>query len=252
MFKKIGSLSVMVLAVLLLIYSGSRSLNFIQMTLPPDNQILAFFGLAALDGGLIAWLLTYLNGSHGGWQRGIALIMVLVDFLGAFAMFTLDTLFNTGLAGMTAQMTPDSITVAVIGLSIVIGLNIAATVAHHLTDPDRLREQAEEEAKSRIEDQALRLLNENANQLAAQLAPQIAKDWMEDTASQYTTLLDGRKGRRSLPAPRSQPESKTYTENEVQAIVRSFVLANKNGNGAHAEAAEDLGNDPNPTNRPRR
>ena len=70
------------------------------MTLPADKQVLAYFGLAALDGGLLAWLLAYLHGSHGGWQRGIAIMMVLVDFIGAVAMFTLDTIYNTGKAGL--------------------------------------------------------------------------------------------------------------------------------------------------------
>ncbi len=54
MFKKLGQISATVLAGLLLVYSATRSLDFISLTLPADKQILAWFGLAALDGGLIA------------------------------------------------------------------------------------------------------------------------------------------------------------------------------------------------------
>jgi hypothetical protein len=108
MFKKIGVLLMTVLGGALLVYSATRSLDFIELTLPPDRKILAYFGLAALDGGLIAWLLSYLYGSRGGWQRAVSILMVCVDAAGAIAMFTFDTLYNTGKAGMTEAMTPEA------------------------------------------------------------------------------------------------------------------------------------------------
>ncbi len=189
MLKKIGGLIVTLLGCALLVYSAMRSLDFIGLTLPEDRKILAYFGLAALDGGLLAWLLAYLYGSRGGWQRGISLLMILIDLVGAVAMFTLDTLYNTGKAGMTVSLTVEELQSAVLALSGVIALNIAATVAHHLTEPGRLREQAEEEAFARIEDAALKQVSENADQLAAQLAPLLANDWMENTRSRYTAHL---------------------------------------------------------------
>ena len=185
MIKKIGSLLVTTLGVLLLVYSATRSLDFIMMTLPADRQILAYFGLAALDGGLICWLLAYLYGSHGGWQRAISMLMILIDLVGAVAMFTMDTLYNTGKAGLTTVMTADELQTAVLVLSGVIALNIASTVAHHLTDPNKLREQAEEEAFAKVEDAALKQISSNSEQLAAEVAPMLATDWMENTRARY-------------------------------------------------------------------
>jgi len=192
MLKKIGSLLVTVLALALLVYSATRSLDFISLTLPPDRQILAWFGLAALDGGLVCWLLAYLYGSRGGWQRAIALIMIVVDLVGAVAMFTADTLYNTGKTGMTAALTADQLSTAVLALSGIIALNIAATVAHHLTDPDRLKAQAEEEAFEKVESAALGQISKNADKLAAELAPMLADDWMDVTRARYKALLVGR------------------------------------------------------------
>lgn len=171
MFKKIGSLLVTVLGVLLLVYSASRSLDFITLTLPADRQILAYFGLAALDGGLVCWLLAYLYGCKGGWQQAVALLMVIIDLVGAVAMFTLDTLYNTGKAGMTAQLGPQEIQTAVLALSGVVALNIASTIAHHLLDPDKLREHAEQEAFSRVEEKALQQITKDAESLAAPTCP---------------------------------------------------------------------------------
>jgi hypothetical protein len=196
MIKKIGILLVTVLGGALLVYSATRSLDFIGLTLPADRQILAYFGLAALDGGLVAWLLSYLNGSRGAWQRAISILMVIVDTLGAIAMFTLDTLYNTGKNGMTAAMTTEAITNAVLGLSGIIALNIIATIAHHITDPDKLREQAEEEAFAKVEDATLKQISKNADSLAAQLAPVMAADWQAQTQAKYLSYV----GTGKLPA----------------------------------------------------
>jgi hypothetical protein len=196
MNKKIGSLMVILLALLLLVYSAARSLDFIMLTLPEDKKIMAWFGLAALDGGLVCWVLAYMHGSKGGWQRAISLLMVGVDLLGSVTMFTLDTLYSSGQSGITATLTPDQMQNAVLALSGIIALNIAATVAHHLTDPDKMREQAEEEAFGKVEDATLKQISENANQLAADLAPVLSADWMTKTKARYTAHLQT-----ALPAP---------------------------------------------------
>lgn len=188
MFKKLGQISATVLAGLLLIYSATRSLDFISLTLPPDKQILAWFGLAALDGGLIAWTLAYLHGAKG-WQRPIAFGMVVVDLIGAIAMFTLDTLYNAGTNGMTVALSEQDIKWAVIGLSAVIGLNIAATVASHLMSPDALRQQAEEEADDKIETATLEQITKNADTLAAEVAPIVAADWISKKRVQHMAKI---------------------------------------------------------------
>lgn len=189
MFKKIGMLLVTILGGALLVYSATRSLDFISLTLPADRQVLAYFGLAALDGGLIAWLLSYLYGSRGAWQRAISILMVGVDAVGAIAMFTLDTLYNTGKNGMTAAMTPEAITNAVLALSGIIALNIISTIAHHITDPEKLREQAEEEAFAKVEEAALKQISRNADALAANLAPIMAEDWQTQTKARYLSYI---------------------------------------------------------------
>lgn len=189
MFKKIGVLLVTLLGAALLVYSATRTLHFIQLTLPEDSKILAYFGLAALDGGLVAWMLSYLYGSRGSWQRAISMLMVCVDAVGVVAMFTLDTLYSAGLAGMTEGLTASQIHNAILALSAIIGVNIIATIAHHLTEPDKLREQAEEEAFSKVEDATLKQISKNADALAAQLAPTMAEDWMTQTKARYLSYV---------------------------------------------------------------
>jgi hypothetical protein len=189
MKNRIGLMFSIGLGLALLVYSASRSIHFIMMTLPEDRQILAWFGLAALDGGIIAWLLTYLYGSEGAWQRAISIIMLGVDFLGACAMFTLDTLYQTGAEGMTTELDRESILAAVIGLSIIISLNIGATIAHHILNPAQMRAQAEQEAVELIEDQAISQIRSNAASLASQVAPQVAAHWKAQIQADYANKM---------------------------------------------------------------
>jgi len=235
MARKIGTIIIFILGAVLLVYSATRSLDFISLTLPDERKILAYFGIAALDGGLIAWVMSYLYGSKG-WQRAIAFLMVIVDLLGAVAMFTLDTLYNTGKAGMTEAFTPSQLQTAVLALSGVIALNIAAAIAHHLTDPEQMRAQAEEEAFSKVEDATLKQISKNADQLAAQLAPTLAADWMTQTRARYlsnvgtgkvTTLLDATAQDVTPTSPTRQDDKPAF---DIGMFFPSW-FTRKNGNG---------------------
>jgi hypothetical protein len=195
MFKKMGSVAVIMLSGLLLVYSASRSLNFISMTLPPERQILAWFGLAALDIGLVVWLIAFLFGSHG-WQRPLAALMVGVDLIGAIAMFSADTWYEAGRSGLINTMSPGEVQMVVIVLCGIIACNIAAAVVHVILDPEQLKAMAEEDAQDRIEEATLKKISEQAEALAAELAPKIAADWTTRTRAKYSSKMNTR-----TPAP---------------------------------------------------
>lgn len=204
---KIGSMLATGIGLVLLGYTAYRSWDFVAMTLPPDKQVVAYFALAALDGGIIAWLLSYLYGSRGAWQRSIALIMVIVDFAGAVLMFSLDTLYTAGEAGLVAALDPNTMRTAMLALSGVIAANIGATIAHHMLDPEQLRRQAEEAAQDKIEEASLKLIDQNAQQLAAQIAPQVASSWRDGIVAEYGHRLKKPRDVKQLPAELpTQPE----------------------------------------------
>jgi hypothetical protein len=68
-------------------------------------------------------------------------------------------------------------------------LNIVGTIAHHITDPDKMREQAEEEAFAKVEDATLKQISTNADTLAANLAPILAADWQRQTQARYMAFV---------------------------------------------------------------
>lgn len=230
MKKAIAVLLSTLLALALLVYSALRSLDFISATLPPDQQILAYFALAATEGGLVLWLLYFLYGAAGAYQRGTALLMVIVDLVGAVALFTADTMLRAGEQGLTATLSLDAIKVVILAMSGVIALNISAGIFTHLMDPTARKQQAAEEANDQIEDQALKMITQNSQSLAAELAPLIAADWMQQTRARYTAAL-GTGSQLSLPS--SQTIEGQAKDPEEKPKRRSlFTPAPKRKNGA--------------------
>ena len=205
MKQKIGGVLATVIGLILLVYSAFRSYDFVVLTLPPDKAIVGYFALAALDGGIIAWLLSYLYGSNNSWQRSIALVMVIIDFLGAVVMFSLDTIYNAGQAGLVQQLDANTLQTAMLALSGIIAINIGATIGHHLLDPEVLRRQAEEEARATIEEQALKLIAQDAPRLAAEVAPQVASAWRESMTIEYGHRLKKVRTPKTLPATVEEP-----------------------------------------------
>jgi hypothetical protein len=189
MKRVLGTLFVTAVALVLAVYSAMRSLDFINLTLPPEQAAMGYLALVATEGGIFCWLIYYLHGADGAWQRGISLVMTIIDLVGSIALFTADTLLQAGRNGLAVGLAPDEIRMVIMGLSALIALNIAATVCCHLFDPENLKRAAEQEAFSAVQDATLAQISQNANTLASELAPVLSADWMRDTRARYTAAL---------------------------------------------------------------
>lgn len=184
--RKYAGWITIVLGGVLLVYSASRSFNFLAMTLPEDKVMLAYVGLAALDGGIVAWLLAYLYASKSTLQRGIAMGLIVLDFLGAVMTFVMDTLYESGEVGLIGSMPESDIKTAVLLVSLVIAINIGAVVMHHMTDPERLKVQALEDVQAQVEDEVLSILKDQASVMAKELAPRKVAAMMQQTRAEFT------------------------------------------------------------------
>lgn len=172
----------------LLIYAASRTLNFITATLPPDQQIIGYLGLAATSGGMIAWLMVFLYKAEGMGQKITSAITVALDLLGEFILFTADTLYQSGRSGMTVALTGDEIRLVVLGLSALIALNILATVVFHLVEPTNLRRMRESFVKDQLEQNALAEIEKRGEELARRMAPALADSWAKDFEGRFSDL----------------------------------------------------------------
>jgi hypothetical protein len=150
----------------LLVYAASRSLDFVQSTLPTDDQVLGYFALLATSGGMIGWLLVFLYRADGIIQRGTALIMTLIDFLGEAALFTMDTLYRSGENGLVGQMTSDEIRTVILGMSGLI---------------------AEGAARDLVLFKALSQIEKDSERVADEMMPEIVSQWRGNFRSAYGT-----------------------------------------------------------------
>ena len=188
MKKNIATLSITALGLALLIYTAMRGLDFIMATLPADKQILAYFALAATEGGVLFFLGYYLHGADGSWQRAISIIMLVVDFLGSMALFTADTLLRAGENGIVKTLGTDEMLTVIYAMSGLIALNVAAGIGLHLTDPEAQKRSIAADVKDKIQAEAMRQLTEQAASIAAELAPSAAQSMADEIRAHYGVI----------------------------------------------------------------
>jgi len=250
-WKGVATLLFYVISGALLAYAASRSLDFITATLPADQQMIGYLGLAATSGGMIAWLLVFLYKAEGLGQKITAGVMVVVDMIGEFALFSFDSLYRTGQAGMTAALSPDEIRLVVIALSGLIAINILATVAFHLLDPENLRRMRESFVRDELEQNAFKEIEKRGEELARTMAPIIAKQWADDFEGRFEDMrslglgtLSEKKTALQLPNlfARKKDDQPGQTAEEIKAATEAAPVAvplvgfGKNGNGHKGNA----------------
>jgi hypothetical protein len=185
LFKFVAIVAFFVIGGGLLMYAASRSLDFVQSTLPTKDQVLGYFALLATSGGMIGWLLVFLYRADGIIQRGTALLMTLIDFLGEAALFTMDTLYRSGENGLVGQMTKDEIRTVILGMSGLIALNIFATLIFELGKMEVLKEIAEGAARDLVMFKVLSMIEKDSERVADEMMPEIVEQWRGNFRSAY-------------------------------------------------------------------
>ncbi len=187
LFKFVATVAFLVIGGGLLVYAASRSLDFVQTTLPANDQALGYFALLATSGGMIGWLLVFLYRADGIIQRGTALLMVLLDFLGEAALFTMDTLYRSGENGLVGQMTQSEIRMVILGMSALIAINIFSTIVFELGRIDVLKEIAEGAARDLVMFKALARIEKDSETVADEMMEDIVNQWRRNFRSAFGT-----------------------------------------------------------------
>ncbi len=185
LFKFVALVAFFVIGGGLLVYAASRSLDFVQSTLPVKDQVLGYFALLATSGGMIGWLLVFLYRADGIIQRGTALLMTLIDFIGEAALFTMDTLYRSGENGLVGQMTQEEIRTVILAMSGLIALNIFATLIFELGRMEVLKEIAEGAARDLVMFKALAQIEKDSERVADEMMPEIVDQWRGNFRSAY-------------------------------------------------------------------
>lgn len=195
----------------LIIYTATRSYDLISQTMPQGQQIAGFFALAALDGGLLAWLFWTTRSSAPGAQRTIGTLMIIVDIAGIAAAVLGDTLMNFD------PSTREGIgTLAVWIVGFIIVANIAGTIAAEITNPDQQMRDAARAVTHELNRQKAEHLTTNAPEIAAQVASAEAQHWANQMVAAFQHKQDRPGANGQTPTTAYQKDTPNVPESEFE------------------------------------
>lgn len=179
-----------ILKISLLAFTGYRTFHFLTTTLPSDAMVVAIFGLAAIDLGVILWESYYNHGALSAEQETIAGGMIILDLIGMACAFAGDVLLIR-----TDVVAPAWLpTVALFGvIGVVIG-NVVGGVGVSVFDPEARISRARRRAayagqllELNIEQEKAKTLLGTAQSLAGELVPDAAEHVRHQIRAQYAS-----------------------------------------------------------------
>jgi type II secretory pathway component PulJ len=161
----------------------------------PNDPVLKFMAIALYDGGVIGWLLAYIAKAKGTPQRGISLLMTVLDFIGVAAM----AIAGIYLGGQTLADVPEWVGgLVVVATIIATVLNAGAYYFYHANDPDvieaiqaqeledTLNEEALDQARFQVERKARELGAIMANRVTARMKYRLRLPMTEQEHSEWS------------------------------------------------------------------
>lgn len=168
----------------LLIYAASRTLDFVQMTMPADKQIMGYLYLLSTGIGSIIWAQTYLKKAKGSTQRALSFGMGILDLIGEFVLVYADTIYVSSQTGQ-AVMTESELSTFLLASVALMAINAIAYYAFKLSDPVASAEQKAQDLVDEITDAAHKQMNtpEERQKMIDEHSPQIRAAVMAQVAS---------------------------------------------------------------------
>jgi hypothetical protein len=190
----------------------------VMVILFPNDPVLKFMAIALFDGGVIGWLLAYIAKAKGTPQRGISLIMTVLDFIGVAAM----AIAGIYLGGQTLADVPVWVGGTVVVVTIIATvLNAGAYYFYHASAPDvieaiqaqeledTLNEEALDQARYQVERKAQELGAIMANRVTARMKYRLRLPMTQTENAEWNNeIVDAQAyDPASLPPPPAQQET---------------------------------------------
>lgn len=168
----LSKLALSVLGIGLLTYAASRTLEFVQATMPADKQFLGYLFLLATGIGALIWLAVFLNVAEGAKQRALSFVMGLIDLAGEGVLVYADTMRTSSENGLL-QFSQSELRLFILASVGMIALNALAWYMFKLWDPKAERESAARDLVDEVTEAALKQLNtpDAKKAMIAELAP---------------------------------------------------------------------------------
>lgn len=150
--KTIARIVFYLVALTLLGWTASLTVAFLTAALPNVFWLVPILGLVVFDGGMVAWLLVYLNHAEGNIQRAVALVLTVFDLIGVGLMVIAEILLD----GQQFADAPETLGAAAVwGIGVWTVVNVAGLIGFHLGDPAARKAMAMQAEKDAIWEGAL-------------------------------------------------------------------------------------------------
>jgi hypothetical protein len=162
--KVIASILFTAFVVIILLWTASLTFQLVSRILPND-PITPWFALMLFDGGALTWLYVWKNKAQGAGQRGISMLMMVIDLIGVIIM-----------AGGEIAMAQQFFAVNELGQYLVYALigwtllNVAAVYGYHTQDPETIRDAEVKDVQDEVQDESLKMLRSNMQSISANVA----------------------------------------------------------------------------------
>jgi len=146
----LGEVLLFAFTVILAVFTAFRSYDFINHTLPPGWELVAYAGLAVMDGGFLVWALVIALSATSAVQVAISWGMWLADGLGLALVVVADSFYYTQASQNTAAMADTVSALAAWAFPIMAIVNAAFAILYKLMEPKRIRERQKRAKMERL------------------------------------------------------------------------------------------------------
>jgi len=253
----LGDVVVLLLDIVLLIYTGWRSYDFLTTSVPQGYEILALVGLWGLDIGAVAWSLVWIFGSASKYQDWVSMFFFVFDLVGVVLTSLTDSLLY-GQADELSAMLKD---IAVVVVPLIVVANVVAGFIYHLASPQTRERRAKRKAEHDYRAKMMQIAAMERDLAYAEsylLARQEILDksaamakikMMQDQIERQTRLalrdLTGIHGLTTAPDIRAGEERLAELRKRLETIqAQQLVTASGNGHTPEADAGGAAANPP--------
>lgn len=200
------------LIISMLVFTSIRTIHLLQLTFPPDQQYVAYLGLAAFDVGVLGWFFYATQKARGAAQRAVAYGMIFVCAAGVVLATVADFFYQASQNGVTT-LPPQLVTVGIWGVIIVVCLNFIGGIVAHLVDPAHLQRMKEEELHDKIMSASHAHMATMTDQIAPQIAEVLALEWRD----RITAELVGKLPQASISLPAAPTSARVVESDPIPA-----------------------------------
>jgi hypothetical protein len=175
-----------------LFFAASRTLHFVENTMPDTDKINGYLYLFFTGGGAFLWAQVYLKHAVGANRRAVSFMLAVTDLLAEIVLVYADTQYTASTNGLV-QMNPDELRTFITATVGIVAINLIGWFMYHLNDPEHRKAGMAQDLADAVEDATYAKLNTPAEQdtLISTLIPTLSGSIIADVTKAGYTPVQG-------------------------------------------------------------